>query len=224
MGQVRARQFHEKEARRQVILGAAARLWERSDFSDLSMTQVAKESGLAKGTLYLYFRSKEELFLANAEEELVSWFEEIDEALVRARRELGGAELARLLARSLSSRPRLPRLLAILHIVLERNIEHLTALRFKQFLATRTLRTGRLLERRLPFLSEGQGSVLMLRVHALVLGFWQLADASPVVKELLDAPGLDLFRVDFAESLESSLADLLAGMKESVTPTTSSGG
>lgn len=224
MGQVRARQVHEKEARRQVILSAAARLWERSGFADLSMTQVAKESGLAKGTLYLYFRTKEELFLAKAEEELVSWFEEVDEALVKARKELAGAELAHLLARSLASRPRLPRLLAILHPVLERNIEHLTALQFKQFMATRTLRSGRLLERRLPFLQEGQGAQLILRVHALVLGFWQMADASPVVKELLDAPGLDLFRVDFAESLESTLADLLAGMKLGVTPTTSSGG
>jgi AcrR family transcriptional regulator len=224
MGQVRARQIHEKEARRQEILGAAARLWDRLDFPELSMALIAQEAALAKGTLYLYFRTKEELFLAMTEEELLSWYEEIDEALARGRKEMESADLARLLARSLAARPRLPRLLAILHTVLERNIEHLTALRFKQFQATRILRSGRLLERRLPFLAEGQGPLLLLRVHALVLGFWQMADAAPVVKKLLDAPGLHLFRVEFAESMESALSDLVAGMKSAVTATTGSAG
>lgn len=224
MGQVRARQIHEKEARRQEILRAAAHLWERLDFQELSMAMVAREAALAKGTLYLYFRTKEELFLAMAEGELLSWFEEIDEILARSRRELGTGELAQLLARSLSSRPRLPRLLAILHTVLERNIEHLIALRFKQFLATRTHRSGRLLERRLPFLPEGAGSQLILRVHALVLGFWQMSDASPVVKGLFVAPGLELFKVDFTEALESTLSDLLTGMKVAFSPTPGSAG
>lgn len=224
MGQVRARQIHEKEARRQEILSAAARLWERLDFPELSMARVAREAALAKGTLYLYFRTKEELFLAMVEEELLAWYEEIDEALARGRKELDSGDLARLLARSLAARPRLPRLLAILHPVLERNIEHLTALRFKQFQATRILRTGRLLERRLAFLAEGQGAQLLLRVHALVLGFWQMADTAPVVKKLLDAPGLHLFRVAFAESLEATVTDLVAGMKAAVMATTGSAG
>lgn len=224
MGQVRARQIHEKEARRQEILGAAGRLWERLDFPQLSMALVAKESALAKGTLYLYFRTKEELFLAMVEDELLSWFEEVDEALARGRKEMEGDELARLLVRSLVARPRLPRLLAILHPVLERNIEHLTALRFRQFLATRTLRTGRLLERRMPHLPEGHGAQLMLRVHALILGFWQMTDAAPVVRQLFDAPGLHLFRLDFAECMQSTLADLLAGLNAGAMTTPGSAG
>jgi AcrR family transcriptional regulator len=224
MGQHRARQIHEKEARRQEILGAAARLWDRLDFAQLSMAMVARESALAKGTLYLYFRTKEELFLAMTEEELLSWFEEIDEALARGRREMDGAELAALLVRSLAARSRLPRLLSILHTGLERNIEHLTALRFRQFLATRTLRTGRLLERRLPHLAEGHGVQLLLRVHALALGFWQMTDPAPVVKELLDAPGLHLFRLDFRETMEATLIDLLAGQKAPATAIPGSAG
>ncbi len=224
MGKVRARQIHEKEARRQVILAAAARLWGDQAFAALSMAEIARAAGLAKGTLYLYFRTKEELFLAMAEGELLAWFEELDEALGRGRKELEPAELAPLLARSLAARPRLPRLLAILHTVLEQNIEHLTALRFKQFMATRTLRTGRLLERRLPRLPGGAGAQLLLQLHALSLGFWQLADPSPVVKELLGAPGLELFQVDFAAALEATLVLLLAGLKTAEPVATASAG
>lgn len=211
MGQARARQIHEKEARRQGILAAAARLWASTPFTALSMAQVAREAGLAKGTLYLYFRTKEELFLALVEGELLAWFEDLDEVLGQGRGDLAPGDLAHLLARSLASRPRLPRLLAILHTVLEQNIEHLTALRFKQFVATRTLRTGRLLERRFPGLQGGSGPQLLLQLHALALGFWQLADPAPAVKDLLDAPGLELFRVDFGESLNRTLLALLAG-------------
>lgn len=91
-------------------------------------------------------------------------------------------------------------------------------------MATRTLRTGRLLERRLPGLQEGAGPHLLLQVHALALGFWQLADPSPVVKELLGAPGLDLFRVDFGASLERTLTALLTGMKTSASAPTANPG
>lgn len=213
MGKVRARQIHEKEARRQGILRSAAENWDQLPFEGISMAAVAEAAGLAKGTLYLYFRTKEALFLALAEEELLAWFEEVDEALGKGRRELEGPELARLLAGSLAARPRLVRLLAILHGVLERNVEHFTALRFLQFLATRTLRTGRLLERRLPFLGEGRGAALVLRIHALAVGYAQLADPSPVVKELLDAPGLHLFRLEFAAAMESALLEMLAGAR-----------
>lgn len=220
MGFRRARQVHEKEARRQDILAAAARLWDESSFSALSMAQVAAQAGLAKGTLYLYFRTKEELFLAITEEELLDWYEEMDEALRRGPKSPGPEELAGLIAASLGSSPRLPRLLAILHTALEHNIEPLTALRFNQFLATRLLRTGRLLERRFPPLVEGQGAPLVLRIQALALGLGQLADRSPVVKEILDAPGLQVFRVDFLADLERTLADLLRGIALSPRPGT----
>lgn len=59
----RARQPEEKEQRRQEILKAAESLWLESSYQDLSMNQIASGAGLAKGTLYLYFKTKEEIFL-----------------------------------------------------------------------------------------------------------------------------------------------------------------
>jgi AcrR family transcriptional regulator len=51
-----------REERRQAIIEAAARLFAELGYSACEMERVAAELGIAKGTLYLYFPSKEALF------------------------------------------------------------------------------------------------------------------------------------------------------------------
>ncbi|HTI51522.1 MAG TPA: TetR/AcrR family transcriptional regulator [Planctomycetaceae bacterium] len=50
--------------RRQAILEAAARLFATSGYAGCEMERLATELGIAKGTLYLYFPAKQELFFA----------------------------------------------------------------------------------------------------------------------------------------------------------------
>ncbi len=67
-----------RERRRSQILKAAARLFAEKSFHDVTMEEVAHEVGVAKGTLYIYFESKEKLYLGileNAFEELVDLIE-----------------------------------------------------------------------------------------------------------------------------------------------------
>lgn len=213
--QRRARQPHQKEGRRQDILAAGLRCLEDERFQALTMARIAEEAGVAKGTVYLYFGTKEELFLALLEDMLLAWFEALDDSLGASREPLGAEGLAGLVTRSLEDLPHLPRLLGILHGVLEQNVDYLSALRFREFWATRLQRTGRYLEHRVPALREGQGPGLLLKVHALVLGLWQLSDASPVLEEVLAAPGLQVFRLSFSELLFQSLLDLIHGLQGS---------
>lgn len=56
------RKEREKEQRRNDILNAAERIFFSKGFEDSTMDDVAEEAELSKGTLYLYFKSKEELF------------------------------------------------------------------------------------------------------------------------------------------------------------------
>ena len=60
----RARTDDEKQARRQFILATAEQLLRREGFDTFTMNKLAAEAELAKGTLYLYFATREELFLA----------------------------------------------------------------------------------------------------------------------------------------------------------------
>lgn len=53
----------QKAERQSMILSAARGMIDETGFDGVTMSALAKRVGLAKGTLYLYVRSKEELFL-----------------------------------------------------------------------------------------------------------------------------------------------------------------
>lgn len=63
MGIVERRE-REKEQRRNDIIDAAERVFFTKGRATATMDDVAEEAELSKGTLYLYFKSKEELYLA----------------------------------------------------------------------------------------------------------------------------------------------------------------
>jgi AcrR family transcriptional regulator len=52
------------DRRRAQILAAASRVFARQGFHRATVRQVAREAGIADGTIYLYFDSKQELLLA----------------------------------------------------------------------------------------------------------------------------------------------------------------
>jgi AcrR family transcriptional regulator len=62
-GQVRRqRKALLSDWRQQAILDAARRIFARLGYAATNIENIAKEAGIAKGTVYLYFKSKEELF------------------------------------------------------------------------------------------------------------------------------------------------------------------
>ena len=58
----------ERAKRRQIIEGARA-VFLASGFDAASMGEIARQAGVSKGTLYVYFDSKERLFEAIVEDE-----------------------------------------------------------------------------------------------------------------------------------------------------------
>ena len=60
---VEARRQREREARRNQILDAAERVFVQRGFDDVTVDDIANEAEVAKGTVYLYFKSKHDLLL-----------------------------------------------------------------------------------------------------------------------------------------------------------------
>jgi len=58
----RIRDLAKAEERRRAILLGAARAFARGGYDATNMDQIARECGLAKGHIYHYFRSKEDIF------------------------------------------------------------------------------------------------------------------------------------------------------------------
>ncbi|MEQ9689217.1 MAG: TetR/AcrR family transcriptional regulator, partial [Bauldia litoralis] len=69
----RARTADQKQDRRAAILVAAIACTRESGFDGVTMSGLAKRAGLAKGTLYLYFETREEVFLALYLDALAAW-------------------------------------------------------------------------------------------------------------------------------------------------------
>src|SRR5579859_7525015 len=190
----------QKEARRADILKVASHRFTLMPYESLSMADTADEAGVAKGTLYLYT------------DQLDGWFEELDRRLRQAGGEASIAGFVQTVGETLSQRPELLRLTAILHTVLERNVDYAAAKRFKTWFRERTRATGTLLEQHLRFLKPGQGARLLMDIDALVIGLQHMAEPSEVMQQVLAEEGMELFRVDLHKNLLETLRTLLMGL------------
>lgn len=209
----RARSTNAKLSRRTEILDAAVGFLEQADLHQITIARVATQAGIAKGTVYLYFRTKEELFLGALERLLEAWYNELDGALAGGQGWLSASALAELITASLTRRSLLRRLLALLGPVLEHNLDAERALRFKWRVAGRLASTGALLERRTVFLRPGDGPRLLLQLQALAAGLQSLAEPAPAVRDVLSAPGLESLRLEFDRDYRSSVRALLTGLE-----------
>ena len=90
-------------AKRRQIIDGASRVFLAQGFDAASMGAIARQAGVSKGTLYVYFKSKEELFEAIVEEQRRQQAEEIftfdGEAPIEAELRRVGLGLARFLCR-----------------------------------------------------------------------------------------------------------------------------
>jgi AcrR family transcriptional regulator len=212
----RARSARAKLERRDAILDTALALWQPQTFASFAMADLALQCGLAKGTLYLYFATKEQLFLGLLERELTLWFGELDAGLApHASRSI--TQVADLLTSTLTARPALIRLLPITASILEHNIPAEAALSYKTLLLAHAGHSGKLLEGCLEFLESGDGIWLLLQVYALTVGYGQMADPSPVVAAILEQPAMAALRVDFKAAFRHTITTLLQGMQSERT-------
>ncbi|MBN1995339.1 MAG: TetR family transcriptional regulator [Anaerolineae bacterium] len=212
----RAISDEQKEERRLAILEATLQLYQETSYEAVNMAEVAEKAGIAKGTVYLYFKTKEELFLALLAQEFAAWFDEAEACFKQIQAGQGSCtvdEFIALIGYSLENRSTLVRLTAILHSILEQNIDFAPALHFKQLLLARILQAGALLETCLPFLEPGQGTLVMLHIYVLLIGVQQLAEPAPIVKQVIAQKGLEVFQVDFSAYFLQSLKIFLNGLK-----------
>jgi AcrR family transcriptional regulator len=207
----RARSLDDKQARRDAILEVALGLFLERGHTGLTMADVAARAGLAKGTLYLYVRTREELLLALLERLLERWFQDLD-ARLDAAGPLDARGAAALVAATLGDHDPLTRLLAILESVLEHNVPLEAARAYKRTMLARAAGTAARLDRAVGGLGPDGAFRALVYVHALVVGLRQAADPAPVVAEALRDPELAPLRVDFLPEIERALASLFLGL------------
>ncbi len=198
----------DKEERRDAILVVAADLF-RQGYGELpSVATIASGAGLAKGTFYLYFRTKEAVFAALL---LRSWGEVFD-LLETVFADCTGQEddpTAAFLSAYLDHLDAHPELLRLdaQRGMLERNLGSPDLINFKTAFLVRLQSGGEHIEQALG-LTPGRGVQLLLRTHALTVGLWQSMGTDNTT--LPDA-GSNPFTYDFASELAEALAEYWRG-------------
>ncbi len=71
----------KKQERREAIIAAAVRVFLERTVQGATMDEIAREADVSKGTLYLYFASKEDLFLSVA----TQWLDELQAEIEQLR-------------------------------------------------------------------------------------------------------------------------------------------
>lgn len=199
----------DKSERRAAILRAAAGLLKRSPQGAFSVEELARSAGLAKGTVYLYFGTREEVLLAVHAERQQQLFDTLDKALSPARVDI--RLVARTVARFLRAHPEFLPLASNCRGMLETNIGTGPALAYKQAIGARLVQIGTRLEALFPTLSKGQGVALLMASYALMIGLWQISDPPECLAQVMERPDMRLFKVDLEKQLNAALVNLWEG-------------
>jgi AcrR family transcriptional regulator len=73
----------EDPVKREQILDGALRVFMKLGYDAASMNDITREAGVSKGTLYVYFKNKEDLFVAMIERQKLRIFGQLQEILER---------------------------------------------------------------------------------------------------------------------------------------------
>jgi len=209
---VRARNDEDKLERRQAILDAAADLWDTTTYADFTMAAVAERAGIVKGTVYLYFETKEQLFLALIGDLLTDYFDDVDAALHEGGR-WSKSRVIEALVGALDGRGAFTRMITTLGSICEHNISFEFLLVFKRLMHDRFARTAALIAKRLPFLDGDAAARFVTHVSALVTGFAQITYPSPVMDRIYELPDMAVTKLDLITEVRAAAVALLDGME-----------
>lgn len=169
---LRANDPHEKQLRKDAIVNAAARLYYQSQALP-AMSDVAQESRLAKGTLYLYFETKEALYLALHQRHVRSFFADLLAAL-EPKRSFGIEQMQHLMELHMLDNPNFLPLCNVCMSTATNKFDEATHLEFHLQLGGWLSQAGAALEKRYPALQVGDGMRFLHHGYAMVLGMYQL--------------------------------------------------
>lgn len=213
MGKQRARLGIEKVERKNDILLSAEKLFlaNKADLTKISVDAIVKNADLSKGTFYLYFKTKEEVYLDLLEKLFEEWFDSIKKAFRALKRNPEIEQIVSALITYVLEHEYFIKLLAISTTVIERNINSDRLYTYKIKLQQMIFDLAEIIESRVTTIEIGQGSILLMRSYAILLGTWQVFEYPENMLALFEKEELIFFKTNFPEQLKNSLSSFWKG-------------
>ena len=136
-------------ARKEEIVNACEQLYQTMSFKDITLKEIGAVTSFTRTSIYNYFQTKEEIFLALYEREYDRWNEEL-ESIRNNNKSLSRSELAEKIASSIANRKQLLKLLSMNNYDMEANSRPELLASFKRAYGESMRNICRLLEKFCP--------------------------------------------------------------------------
>ena len=107
-------------ARKEEIINACEKLYQTTSFKEMKLKNIADETTFSRTSIYNYFQTKEEIFLALLKREYDMWNSDIAD-IIQSRPAMTTEEIAAALAGTLEKRAQLLKIMSMNHYDLEDN-------------------------------------------------------------------------------------------------------
>ena len=118
-------------SRKEEIVNACAKLYEKMSFKDITIKEIGEVTSFSRTSIYNYFHTKEEIFLALIQREYEKWIEQLKK-IQGEKESLTPNEFSSELAHSLEERENLLKLLSMNHYDMEENSRMERLVEFKE--------------------------------------------------------------------------------------------
>lgn len=193
-----------KDLRRESILDAAEFLLSKQSIESIAMMDVAKTIKLAKGTLYLYFKTKEELFLSLLERAYLRWFEEIETWAI-SQEKITSNSFAQRILESFQGKPSLLLLVPYAESIFEKNISLDRIIDHKRNITRKLTQVSQQIGQKMDNVPKEKIALSFLFIHAAVVGLYFKSFPTGIVAEALKQLDLYQWKLDFNTSLQIML-------------------
>ena len=195
--------------RREEIINACERLYQTMSIKDITLIEIGKAVPFSRPTIYNYFVTKEEIFLALFQREYGRWNEQLSAILDRDE-QLTCAQLADRIARSLAERPQRLKLLSMNNYDMEANSrpEQLTA--FKRSYGGSMQRMRSLLEKHRPEMGPADIQNFIYTFFPFMFGIYPYTAVTEKQKTAMKDAGIDYVYQSVYELTYSCLIRLLS--------------
>ena len=172
-------------ARREEIISACETLYQTMGFREITIKEIADYTSFSRPSIYNYFETKEEIFLALLQKEYERWIADL-EAVIDAHQSMAPVEIADALARTLEKREQLLKLMSMNHYDMEANsrMERLTE--FKEAYGGSLNAVDRLLRTFLPDMTLEERQSFLYAFFPFIYGIYPYAVVTDKQKKAMD--------------------------------------
>ena len=197
-------------ARKEEIIRACAFLYETMSFKDITIKEIGAVTSFTRTSIYNYFQTKEEIFLALFQQEYEKWIADLD-AIATRYKTLTDDELARELARSLENRMMLLKLLSMNLYDMEENSRIERLVEFKTAYGNSIRAMDRLLEKFQPQMGASDRRQFLYVFFPFVYGVYPYTVVTDKQKEAMERAGTNFTYMSVYEMIYTGTKRLLAG-------------